>query len=181
MTTGIKTTSLPQTIERFKNWESEDGFKYEWFDGELIKFTGLKSSELYIYFNLSNLFAAKQLLENGCLVCRQEVEFSKSQIRLPDIAYFSNEQAVSMREGVDEIPQFAVEIISKNDNFNNVEAKLEEYFKYGVEVVWIIIPELKKVKVYNSLKENKNCFADDVCSAAPVLPAFEMTVSQVFA
>ncbi len=28
----------PETFEEFQNWEVVDGFKYEWFDGELIKF-----------------------------------------------------------------------------------------------------------------------------------------------
>lgn len=31
-------STLPTTLEEFMVWESEDGFKYEWNDGELIKF-----------------------------------------------------------------------------------------------------------------------------------------------
>lgn len=29
------------TFPRFQTWEPNDGFKYEWNDGELIKFTGI--------------------------------------------------------------------------------------------------------------------------------------------
>lgn len=175
------TTTIPRSLEEFKNWNPQDGFKYEWHDGEIIKFEGMKKKEFYIYLNLLRFFTEKNLIKLGGLVAEQDVDLSPMQMRRPDIAFFSNEQAIRMKEGVDEVPQFAIEIISKNDNFNQVEAKLEEYFKYGVQVVWIIIPELKKVKVYNSLKENKNCFDSDICSAAPVLPTFEMTVNQVFA
>ena len=138
--------SLPQTIEEFRNWDSNIGYKYEWFNDELIKFSGLRTSELYIYFNLSRNFVEQQLHKIGCLVCKQDVDLSPMQMRRPDIAFFTKGQGKNMKEDVDEVPQFAVEIISKNDNFNNVKAKLEEYFKYGVMVVWIIIPELKKIR-----------------------------------
>lgn len=175
------TTTIPRSLEEFKNWNPQDGFKYEWHDGEIIKFEGMNKSQLYIYKNLVKFFNGLVLWEIGTLVAEQDVDLSPMQMRRPDVAYFTDEQVENTKNGVDEVPQFAIEIISKNDNFNNVESKLEEYFKYGVKVVWIIIPELKKVKVYNSLKENKNCFADDICSAAPVLPTFEMTVNQVFA
>ncbi|MFT6203985.1 MAG: Uma2 family endonuclease [Spirosomataceae bacterium] len=171
----------PRSLEEFKDWNPQDGFKYEWYDGEIIKFEGMKKKEFYIYLNLLEFFVEKGLIKLGGLVAEQDVDLSPMQMRRPDIAFFTKGQGKNMKEDVDEVPQFTVEIISKNDNFNNVEAKLEEYFKYGVMVVWIIIPELKKVKVYNSLKENKNCFDNDICSANSVLPEFEMTVNQIFA
>ena len=34
--------SIPRTLEEFLLWDPNDGFKYEWNDGELIKFTGMK-------------------------------------------------------------------------------------------------------------------------------------------
>jgi hypothetical protein len=33
---------LPHTLEEFLSWESNDGFKYEWNDDEVIRFTGMK-------------------------------------------------------------------------------------------------------------------------------------------
>ena len=36
--------SLPRTLKEFKNWEPNDGYKHEWNDGELIKFTGMNNS-----------------------------------------------------------------------------------------------------------------------------------------
>jgi len=30
--------SVPKTLAEFMIWEPNDGFKYEWNDGELIKF-----------------------------------------------------------------------------------------------------------------------------------------------
>lgn len=33
--------TFPRTLDEFQTWEPNDGFKYEWNDGELIKFTGI--------------------------------------------------------------------------------------------------------------------------------------------
>ena len=42
-------STLPTTLEEFMAWESEDGFKYEWNDGELIKFVGMNRKQVFIY------------------------------------------------------------------------------------------------------------------------------------
>lgn len=153
-----KETSRPRTLEEFKNWEFKDGFKYEWNDGELIKFEGMNKHQLYILRNLNKLFNSLGLWKVGALVSEQDLDFSPMQMRRPDTAYFTDEQIDNTKLGIDETPEFTIKVISKNDNFNHVEAKLEEYFKYGVKAAWVIIPDLKKVKVYTSIKENKNCF-----------------------
>lgn len=42
-------TSIPKTLEEFSIWEQpEDGFKYEWNDGEIIKFIGINRKQVYI-------------------------------------------------------------------------------------------------------------------------------------
>jgi hypothetical protein len=33
---------MPRTLAEFLDWEPEDGYKYEWIDGELIKFENIK-------------------------------------------------------------------------------------------------------------------------------------------
>jgi Uma2 family endonuclease len=45
----------------------------------------------------------------------------------------------------DVVPDLAVEVISPNDVFKDVLAKVCEYFHYGVQVVWVI-GELGKIK-----------------------------------
>jgi hypothetical protein len=38
-------SALPQTFDEFQNWEPVDGYKYEWNDGEIIRFTGMKKEQ----------------------------------------------------------------------------------------------------------------------------------------
>ena len=174
-------STLPKTLAEFMLWEPEDGYKYEWNDGELIQFTGMNKKQVYIYDLLLDLFIDKGYKKNGTLVSEYDTMLSGIQMRRPDIAYLTKEQIVQTRAGVDVIPEFVIEILSESDNVNKVEEKVAEYFKAGVRVVWNIYLEQKVIYVYTSRREVKICIEDDVCSAKPVLPDFEISVSQIFA
>ena len=50
-----------------------------------------------------------------------------------------------------------------------------------MQVVWVILPEHKMVNVYTTRKTVKICTDDDICSANPVLPEFEISVNLLFA
>lgn len=83
-------------------------------------------------------------------------------------------------DGEDVIPEFAIEIISETDNIIKVEAKVTEYFKAGVKVLWHIFPNEKVVYIYTGGKEVKIYSDTDVLSALPVLNGFELTVNELF-
>jgi Uma2 family endonuclease len=174
-------STLPRTLEEFMAWEPEDGFKYEWNDGEIIKFIGMNKTQFYIFGILNRHFISKGLWEKGTFIAEQDVQISGIQMRRPDIAYFSIEQESRMKQGEDQIPEFVIEVISGNDKANKVEEKTVEYFKAGVKVLWLIYPDNKTVQVYTSLKNAQICYDDDICSASPVLPDFEISVNDIFA
>jgi Uma2 family endonuclease len=174
-------STLPTTLEEFVAWEPEDGFKYEWNDGDLIKFVGMNRKQVFIYEALNQLFIEKGMWKIGTLISEYDVQLSGIQMRRPDVAYLTKEQIVLTKQGEDEIPEFAIEIISGNDKANKVEEKTIEYFKAGVKVLWLIYPDNKTVQVYTSLKQAQICTDDDICSAKPVLEDFEIKVSDIFA
>jgi len=172
--------TLPSTFEEFMVWEPEDGFKYEWNDGELIKFVGMNRKQMHIFGVLNRLFISKGYWQQGTFIAEQEVQLTGIQMRRPDIAYFTLEQEQLMKQGEDEIPEFAIEVISGNDKASKVEEKTIEYFNAGVKVVWLIYPDNKTVQVYTSLKQAQICSDDDICSAKPVLEDFEISVNDIF-
>ncbi|MFN4146630.1 MAG: Uma2 family endonuclease [Runella sp.] len=180
MTNETKITTLPQTLEEFINWSSNDGFKYEWNDGQIIKFEGMKNKHLYLISILYDFFdKTKAKVQRGKLLCEQDIQLSGIQLRRPDLAYFSWEQILKSKEE-EQIPQFVIEVISTNDQIIEVKHKLIEYFKNGIKVVWLIYPDEKMVEVYTSIKNITVCTDDDVCSAHPVLDDFEVPVSQLW-
>ncbi len=179
MTAEKEIATLPTTLAEFKLWEQNDNYKYEWHDGELIKFTGMNKKQVYVYEYLIDLFYEKGCNKIGTLVAEYDVELSVIQMRRPDIAYLTKEQVKLTKQGEDVVPEFVIEIISSNDQIIKVRNKLSEYFKYGVKVVWLIYPDEREIEVYTSYKQVKICTENDVCSAAPVLPNFEIVVSEL--
>lgn len=181
--TSSTTEALPRTLEEFAAWEPNDGFKYEWNDGEIIQFTGMQKEQFYIYEILLRIFFDKEYIKSGTLIAEPDVDLTGIQMRRPDIAYYTREQVEKGRKGVEVIPAFVIEIISRNDQINQMEKKLVEYFKAGIQVVWVIIPSHKIVYVhtYANRREVKLCLGSDICSATPVLPDFEIQVDTLLA
>ncbi len=172
--------AIPKTLAEFMIWDQpEDGFKYEWNDGELIRFNGMNRKQVYIYDVLNRLFVKKGCLEIGTLVSEYDIMLTGIQMRRVDVAYLSIEQIAQTKLGIDVIPEFVIEILSESDNVNKVEEKVAEYFKAGVKVVWNIYFEQKVVYVYTSRKSVKICTDNDICSASPVLEDFEISVQEL--
>lgn len=176
LATQPQPAALPATFQEFLRFEPTDGFKYEWNDGELIKFSGVKRKHLKLIKHLNRLFLqTKAHQAGGELICEQDVMLTGIQMRRPDMAYFSDEQI--RNEDQEPIPAFCIEVISPTDESEKVEAKRIEYFKVGVQVVWLIFPENKEVHVYTSRKIVQICSDDDICSAHPVLDDFMISVN----
>ncbi|MDZ7933515.1 MAG: Uma2 family endonuclease, partial [Emticicia sp.] len=93
---------------------------------------------------------------------------------------FSSED-IEKSDEIKPIPAFVIILISENDKVGDIQEKISEYFKANADnaslkVVWLVFPEEKSVHVYTSRRDVKICIENDICSAAPVLPEFEIGV-----
>jgi Uma2 family endonuclease len=161
----------------------EDPYKYEWNGGIIEKKPRtMTRDQLYLLQKLSRLFhSTKAFAEMGELTSEVDMFLPlANRTRRPDIAYLSGEQMQASKDGRPTVCSFVIEIISRNDQVNNLEEKKAEYFANGVQVLWIIFPQMQKVEVYRSIKEVNICTGNDRCSAAPVLPDFEISVHDLF-
>ncbi len=172
--------SRPETLPEFLLWEPVDSGKYEWKGSELIRFSGMRKRQYFIYDLLNDLFIAKGYHRTGTFMAEPDVMLTATQLRRPDIAYFDKVQIQRARQGDDVIPAFVIEVISETDPVYRVEEKVADYFRAGVQVVWNIIPEQEVIYVYTSRKIVLICLGDDICSAAPVLPDFTISVNTLF-
>lgn len=181
-TTSRRLVSLESFLARYTN--REDPYKYEWNNGVVEKKPRtMNRDQLFIYQNLLKFFVRlKAFAEGAALICEIDMLMtSVNRTRRADIAYLTNVQMAASRNGEPSVCFFVAEVISKNDQINEVEEKLQEYFDNGVQVVWVIFPKLKQVKVYHSIRNIMVCFGEDICSAAPVLPDFKISVNDIFA
>jgi len=160
----------------------EDTYKYEWVNGFVEKAPrSINQDQYYILDNLTAFL--EQLKVNnpalGCFYAEADTFFLENIHRRPDIAYFSAEQRSNMAYGQKEKPDFVIEIISNYDTINRVVKKMQDYRAAKVKVVWHIYPELKEVHVYHG--ENMTiCSGEVKCSAAAVIPNFELMADQIF-
>ena len=179
---GKRFITLEKFIERYTN--REDPFKYEWNNGTIEKKPKtMNRDQTKILQKLMRLFAkTKAYTEGGELL--NEVDMlmkSAKRTRRADIVYMTAQQISESDNGILTVCPFVVEVISKNNQINEVGEKMIEYFENGVEVVWVVFPKLKKVEIYTSVQNVAICFDKNICSAAPVLSDFKITVNELFA
>jgi Uma2 family endonuclease len=168
---------------QFLNWQptEEQGFKYEFNNGTIETEEAMKSTELFIGKNLQRVFFQTQAFANEATFL-SEVEFwlTINKMRKPDFAFFTKSQIKDGARDGKPIPAFVIEIISPNDKINKVESKVKEYFEVEVQVVWLIFPQLQEVRIYTSPKNIQILTDDDICTALPVMPDFQIGVNDLF-
>lgn len=187
--TQLKPISKPirlrrMTLENFRAWKSTDGWKYVWENGIVQKDKNMVSEkQLFIVNNLTRAFHKTNAYGNGCEFAPEvEMPTYPNKIRIPDISFYTPLQLRAKHENwhTDRISEFVVEVISEHDEAIKVEQKLHEYFAVGVKVVWQIFPEYELVKIYTSIKNVTICTDDDICSAAPIVPEFAISIQDIF-
>ncbi len=170
------------SLEEFLEFSPEDGFKYEWESGFLeAREKMIKPSELYIVENLRAEFEQTTFKRlRGAMITETICPVSEGKYRIPDISFLTKTQIDEGREGKLPVASFLIELVSETDTITYYDQKLEEYFSAGVKCVWLVSPIHKKVSVFTSPKEVRICMGDDVCSASPALPDFQLSVNQIF-
>lgn len=161
--------------------EREDGFKYEWVNGLVEKTTNsMDRTQFYIVQNLLDFFSFLKYSGKitGCLMPEGDTFFGANH-RRPDMAYYTDDQIEAAADDLTAEPQFVIEIISTTDQMNRVHKKMRDYRASNIPVVWHIFPELKEVHVFHGRK-SEIYIDDEICSAAPCLPEFQLSVNDIF-
>lgn len=164
--------------------EREDGYEYEWLNGIVERSPySMDKLQLFILRNLQNLFFRLKFEGQlqGQLMAEADLFFGQNH-RRPDICWLTNTQIDRLAEGMYEVPAFVIEIISKTDAINRVHDKMHDYRNAGVQMVWHIFPKHREVHIYTGERLQHMSIREDkaICSAAPILPGFELSIEAVF-
>ena len=76
-------------------------------------------------------------------------------------------------------PDLAVEILSCSNSRGDAR-KLDEYFRAGVRLVWIVDLRRREVRVHRSSTDVQLLTAGDVLDGDDVLPGFQLALAQWF-
>jgi Uma2 family endonuclease len=122
------------------------------------------------------------------VVCGAETGFilerDPDTVRGPDASFVSQDRIPP--EGEPEgywpfAPDLAVEVISPNDLYREVEQKVEEYLKAGVRLVWIVNPGTRTITIHRPPSIVHILHIEERLIGEDVVPGFEVPVSEVFA
>jgi Uma2 family endonuclease len=164
-----------------------DGDRYELVDGKLVELhMGMESS--YIGGRLYRLLAV--FCENPFLgwVLPADTSFQllpdrPNLVRKPDVSFIRLGRIpgeTPFKGHVRLAPDLAVEVVSPNDLYYEVEEKLAEYRAAGVALVWIVIPPTRTVLI-----RRLDGSADEVdekgeLDGEQVVPGFRCRVAELF-
>jgi Uma2 family endonuclease len=104
-------------------------------------------------------------------------------VRAPDWSLTWREQAEARREGawIAGGPNLAVEVVSPDDSWGEVQDKVDEYIAAGTQLVWVIDPKKCSVRVFRPDAPVVTLRGDALLTGDPVLPGFTLSLSRCFA
>lgn len=102
--------------------------------------------------------------------------------RRPDVSFVAAGRVPTPAPGgpLPFAPDLAVEVVSPNDNVEELETKLAEYRAAGVRLVWVVIPAVRTVRVFPLDGPDHAVRAGDTLSGGDVLPGFAVPVADLF-
>ncbi|WP_406698618.1 Uma2 family endonuclease [Singulisphaera sp. Ch08] len=165
-----------------------DDTLYEVVDGQVIEkaamgvYEGELASLLVAY-----LLTFARTHKLGKVVC--EVLFlidrTRNLQRRPDVAFVSDarwpyNRSVPRTAAWDIIPDLAIEVNSPTNTGNEIIAKVDEYFRAGVQRVWVVYSNARTVSLYESPNQVKILQVGDTLDGAPLLPGFHLPLAMLF-
>lgn len=104
------------------------------------------------------------------------------RVRAPDVSFISSQDLAGENTGkyIKKAPTLAVEIISQNDIYGDVDDKADEYLRAGSKAVWIVNPRHRTVSVHTPDDASVVYQMGDTIPGGEVLPGFELPVADIF-
>src|SRR5262245_3918350 len=167
---------------------TQDELLYEIVNGQRVELPPMSAYATWLATRLQNRlgpYAEDKSLGTSVTEMLFVLDAEHDLRRRPDVAFVSTarwplDRALPMTGDWDVVPDLAVEVLSPNDVFKDVLAKVREYFHYGVQVVWVIAPEEQQVYVYDSPTHVRILTAQEELTGGEVVPEFRMLLGQLF-
>jgi Uma2 family endonuclease len=166
----------------------DDGIRRELVAGELREMTPAGWQHGRVAGNIAGELRAyirpRRLGEMATAEASYRLSTDPDTVRVPDVSFVRQER-------VDEIgyptgfwpgaPDLAFEVISPNDRYSEVRAKVDEYLAAGTPMVVLVDPQNRDVIVFRSPGDRIELTEDDVLDGGDVVPGWKLPVRDIFA
>ena len=112
------------------------------------------------------------------------IESNPDHVRAPDAAFIRRERAdaAGLVEGYfPGPPDLAVEVISPDDRYTEVEEKVADWLAAGVQLVILVDPRRRSVTRQAPGQAPVTLTEQDTLDGSPVLPGWQMPIRDIFA
>jgi Uma2 family endonuclease len=167
---------------------SDDDLLYEVVDGQMVELAPMGAYEVWIATLLvAHLatFAGQHQLGRAVQKMLFDLTAATGRKRRPDVAFVSfdrwpRQRRIPRTEAWEVVPNLAVEVVSRADSGAYIVDKVAEYFRAGVERVWVVFPSQEQVYVYDSPTSVRILTRTDELSGDPMLPNFRLPLVELF-
>ncbi len=181
----VKADPPRMTPEQFEEWSDSRGF--ELIDG-VVQEKKMGTENAGIQMRIGHYLTAVAIPGKLGEVLDSEAMFhcfpsNPKQVRKPDVSFILRERipADGIPRGICKIrPDLAVEVVSPNDGYEEVEEKLADYFDAGVPLIWVVTPKTRTVLVYRADGTARRLRDTDELSADPIIPGVRIRIADLF-
>lgn len=109
--------------------------------------------------------------------------------RVPDLMFINATRLKMYREETPDwgsmpmlvVPDLAVEVVSPNDRYSAINAKVDRYLLDGVQVVWVVDAERQSVVIHTQGSDQQRRLSiEDTLNEESILPGLVIRVSELF-
>lgn len=165
-----------------------NGHSYELIQGELHEMTPGGGFHGYLHSEIASEIRAFVKAHGLGRVVGAETGFLISQnpdtVRAPDAAFVTHamwDAQVKPEGFLEGAPALAVEVVSPNDRFKEVQTKAMQWLEAGTVLVWVVEPEERTVTIYQQDKSARILKTGEILTGDPVLPGFRLSLAELFA
>lgn len=165
----------------------DDGYRYELVRGELRKMasTGGEHGDISADIHISlgayvraNRLGRTRIAESGFIL-----ERDPDSVRAPDVAFVGQVRIEAIGKTTrfwPEAPDLAIEVISPNDRYSEVNEKVTDYLAAGTRMVVVVNPRNRTVNVHTP-DNTVTLEMGDTLDGGDVVPGWQMPVANIFA
>ncbi len=112
----------------------------------------------------------------------QDPELDDSRLWFPDVSYVSAERLCGgiPKRWAAFPPDLVVEVVSPNDEADEVQQKVGQWLAGGVRLLWVVYPEAREVVAHHPDRSSQAFVMGEELSGEDVLPGFRLAVVDVF-
>ncbi|MGH9452489.1 MAG: Uma2 family endonuclease [Terriglobia bacterium] len=179
------TTRTLISIEEYDALPEKEGVKYELNEGELI---AVSASPRLVHNRVRDrmdrrLAAFVEEHRLGEVTMETDFKLSEGIVRIPDLAFIRADRlrGIDPRQRIEGAPDLAVEVVSPNDDPDDLVLKVQQYLRSGARAVWVLYPEARMAYLYKAGERPEVRETHQNLDDAELFPGLSIPLSEVFA